>query len=130
MELDDDMKGQILADVAPLIGAPLAGGLVAAAGAALLALISTNHEMDTPAGKVELHPTGQNTTMANSEVAGAETEGKLAKDEVDAVNGEVKAAETEARASTGEATALTGGAAALRTKVGASDIETKALKIT
>ncbi|MDR3356764.1 MAG: hypothetical protein LBO04_06205 [Spirochaetaceae bacterium] len=130
MEVDDDLKAQILAAVGPSIAAPLAGALVAAAGAALLDLITTNHESDTPFGKQELHPTGEDTTMADSEVTGAATEGTMAKDEVSAANGEVKAAETEARATTGEATALTGGAAAVRTKAGASDIEVKALKMT
>jgi hypothetical protein len=127
MDVDDTLKGQILADVGPLIGAPLAGALVAAAGMALLALITTNHEMDTPAGKVELHPTGEKTTLAGTDVSGAETEGKLTKDKVAAANGEVKANETEARASTGEATALDSGISALRTKGGASDIDTKVL---
>jgi hypothetical protein len=90
----------------------------------------TNLEEDTPAGKVGLHPTGEKTTITGTDVSGAETEGKLAKDKVAAVNGEVKAAETEARASTAEATAADSGASALRTKAGASDIETKALKMT
>jgi hypothetical protein len=130
MEVDDDLQGQILAAVGPLIAAPLAGMLVAAATEAILDAITTNHESDTAVGKQELHPTGEDTTMAASEVTGAATEGTLAKDEVAAANGEVKAAETEARASTAEASALTGGAVAVRTKAGASDIEVKALKMT
>jgi hypothetical protein len=130
MEMDEDTKSAILAAVGPAIASAAAATVVAGAAAILSELLVTNLEEDTPAGKTGLHPTKESTSMAGADVSGAETEGKLAQDKVAAANGEVKASETEARASTGEATAATSGAAALRTKAGASDIETKALKIT
>jgi hypothetical protein len=130
MEVDDDLKGQILGAVAPIVGGSLAAGLAALAASELLALVTTNHEMDTPAGKVELHPTNAKTAMSSTEVEGSKTSGSLAKDDVGAVKGEVAASETEAAAAVQEATAADVGATASRTKAGASDIETKALKMT
>jgi hypothetical protein len=130
MEMDEDTKAAIMEEVTPLIVSGVASTIVAGAVAILSELLVTNLEEDTPAGKVGLHPTKEATSMAGVDVAGAETEGKLAQDKVAAVNGEVKASETEARAATGEATAADSGASALRTKAGASDIETKGLKIT
>jgi hypothetical protein len=130
MEMDEDTKSAILEAVAPVIASAMVATVVAGATAVLSELLVTNLEEDTPAGKLGLHPTGEKTTMASTDVSGVETEGKLAQDKVAAANGEVKASETEARAATGEATAANSGAVALRTKAGASDIETKALKIT
>jgi hypothetical protein len=130
MEVDKDTQGAILAATMPLIGSALAAGLVAAAATAILDMIATNDETDTMAGKNEVHPTGNATSISDVDVVGAGTKGKLAGDEVTGVGGEVTASDTEAAASTMEATAADTGATAARTKAGASDIEVKALKIT
>ncbi|HIV54730.1 MAG TPA: hypothetical protein H9898_02980 [Candidatus Anaerobiospirillum stercoravium] len=69
------------------------------------------------------------TAATNNETNAEKTEASAADDAVSAQNGEVKAQESEAKANTSEATALESGASAVRTKAGASDIETKAMKM-
>ncbi|MDR3334662.1 MAG: hypothetical protein LBT13_07240 [Treponema sp.] len=130
MEVDAKMKDGIIQNVMPVIGSLATAALVAAAGAVLSKLMTTNYKSSTMAGDKEVKPTDDDVAISKTEAAGSETEGKLAQDKVAGANGEVKASETEARAQTGEATAAESGASALRTKAGASDIETKALKMT
>lgn len=130
MNVDEDMKTEILNTTGPIIVSASASALVAAAGAAIASFLVINYQNSTMAGDKGLHPTNDDMAASKVETSAQETEGKLAQDTVAGVNGEVKANETEARASTGEATAADSGASALRTKAGASDIETKALKMT
>ncbi|MDR2483788.1 MAG: hypothetical protein LBD55_00125 [Treponema sp.] len=130
MEVDQETKDAILKDVAPIIGGAVAAMCVAAVAAEVTQLLATNLKQSGLTGDSSIKPTDDETTVSKSEVAASETEGKVAQDKVAASEGEVLANETEARASTGEATAAESGASALRTKEGASDIETKALKMT
>jgi hypothetical protein len=130
MELTDDMKTEILDEVGPIIASSMAAGLVAAAGAAIIEMVAINYHSSTMAGDTSIKPTDDETTISKVETAATETEGKVAQDKVAASEGEVLANETEARAFTGEAVAAESGASAIRTKEGATDIETKALKMT
>jgi hypothetical protein len=82
------------------------------------------------AGDTEVHPTSDETCISTVNTNGEETDGVLSQDSVEGASGEVKASEVEAAADSGEATAMDSGATAVRTKAGASDIETKALKMT
>ena len=75
-------------------------------------------------------PTEDKTVLSNRETKGDNVDSSLSTDEVSAQQGEIKAAKQEGKASTTEATASEAGATASRAKGGASDIETKALKIT
>jgi hypothetical protein len=128
-EVDEKMKKQILANVMPLIASFGTAALVAAAAAIFTKLSAINFKSSSMAGDKQMKPTDDDVSISKSETAGAEAEGKLAQDKVAGANGEVKAAETEARVQTGEVTASDGGVSALRTKAGATDIETKALKM-
>jgi hypothetical protein len=129
MDVDEDTKSAILAEVGPAVGSALAVGLVAAAGAALLELIATNYEEDTMIGKKELHPTEQELAVSKSDVTGSEVDGSLSADSATISEGEVGASSLEATAQDAEATASESGATASRAKAGAADIETKALKM-
>jgi hypothetical protein len=130
MDIDANLKTEILNATGPIIASASVAALVAAAGAVAASFLVINYQNSTMAGDTGVHPTNDDVAVSKVETAAAETEGKLAQDTVAGVNGEVKASETEARALTGEATAADSGASALRTKAGASDIEVKALKMT
>jgi hypothetical protein len=125
-ETEEEVKNAVspqLISVGATYGAALVGGAIAA-------LIAVNYKSRTMAGDNGVHPTNNETGISTVKTSGVETDGALALDTVEGANGNVKASETEALAVTGEATALDSGASALRTKAGASDIETKALKMT
>ncbi|GHV91025.1 hypothetical protein AGMMS50268_15280 [Spirochaetia bacterium] len=130
MTVDPKMKSSISSATGPIIASIGTAALVAAVGALIAELLMINFSQSSLVGDKEMHPTKDEMAASSSEVAASEKEGKLAQDTVAGVNGEVKASETEAKAQTGEATAAESGASALRTKAGASDIETKALKMT
>ena len=130
MELDQDTKDTIIKEVTPIIASTAAAACVSAVIGELAMLVAINYKESSLAGDREIKPTDDETTISKSEVAAAESEGKVSHNGVNGQEGEVKAAETEALASTQEATAAESGASALRTKAGASDIETKALKMT
>lgn len=128
--MDKDTQ-QMIEDVVEVIGgSALAMAVTAAAGKIISSLVVTDVEETNLAGKKELHPTQDSTSVSKTDVAASETEGKIDQQGVAAQSGEVKASNTEAAAQTGDATALESGAIAARTKAGAADIETKALKMT
>jgi hypothetical protein len=129
MELDDNTKDIILAQVAPIIGSTLAAGLVAAAATAVMELLATNLETDTPAGKQGVHPTGQDTSLSKTVVAGSETDGKLTEDSAKVNSGDLEANRTQAQAAATGANAANNGATAVITDAGATQIETKALNM-
>ncbi|MDR2759471.1 MAG: hypothetical protein LBB78_08820 [Spirochaetaceae bacterium] len=128
--LGQDIKDALTKELNPLyisMGAVVGGALLSRGIAGLIAI---NYKSRTMAGDTEIHPTANATKLSKVETTATETEGKLAYDKVAGVNGEVKAQETEALAAAIEALAMESGASACRTKAGASDIETKALKMT
>lgn len=90
---------------------------------------ATNQHHSDVTGDHDIHPTKQETELQKNETTASSTDESMAHDDVSAQKGEVDAAETEGKAATGEATAAESGASAVRTKAGASDIETKALKM-
>ena len=129
MDVDDDLKKDIIEGVTPIIAT--AATLVAGAVISKIAeYIATNITRSGLAGDINIHPTEDTVAISKVEAAASEVEGKLAQDKVNAVAGDVKASELEATAAGAEATAADSGASALRTKAGASDIEVKALKMT
>jgi len=120
---------KVVAAVTPIIGSAVMGALVGEIVSKIAELAVSNvHESDVTGDK-ELHPTDDEASLKKDQASGAENNGALAHDDVDAQKGGLKADELEADASTQEATALESGASAVRTKAGASDIEGKALKI-
>ncbi|MDR1247995.1 MAG: hypothetical protein LBK63_01715 [Treponema sp.] len=128
--LDAKTEEAVKAAVSPqLIGVGATYG-AALVGGAIAALIAVNYKSSTMAGDNGVHPTNNETGISTVKTSGVETDGALAVDSVEGASGSVKANETDATALTGEATAMDSGATALRTKAGASDIETKALKMT
>lgn len=128
--MDKELEAKLTAALTPIIASAATTALVAGAMAAIEALVVTNYHKSDLTGDTEMHPTKDETTISQSETAATSTEGKLSKDEVNAQNGDVKASNMDAVATDSEATALEEGASAVRTKAGASDIETKALKMT
>lgn len=130
MELSKKEKEKLTEVAAPIITSVVAGTLVSAALAELTKLLATNvHKSDVFGNKVTA-PTEDKTVLSNRETKGDNVDSSLSTDEVSAQQGEIKAAKQEGKASTTEATASEAGATASRAKGGASDIETKALKIT
>lgn len=130
MELSKKEKEKLTKVAAPIITSVVAGTLVSAALAELTKLLATNvHKSDVFGNKVTA-PTEDKTVLSNRETKGDNVDSSLSTDEVSAQQGEIKAAKQEGKASTTEATASEAGATASRAKGGASDIETKALKIT
>lgn len=130
MELSNKEKEKLTKVAAPIITSVVAGTLVSAALAELTKLLATNvHKSDVFGNKI-MAPTEDKTVLSNRETKGDNVDSSLSTDEVSAQQGEIKAAKQEGKASTTEATASEAGATASRTKGGASDIETKALKIT
>lgn len=130
MELSKKEKEKLTEVAAPIITSVVAGTLVSAALAELTKLLATNvHKSDVFGNKI-MAPTEDKTVLSNRETKGDNVDSSLSTDEVSAQQGEIKAAKQEGKASTTEATASEAGATASRAKGGASDIETKALKIT
>ncbi len=130
MELSNKEKEKLTKVAAPIITSVVAGTLVSAALAELTKLLATNvHKSDVFGNKI-MAPTEDKTVLSNRETKGDNIDSSLSTDEVSAQQGEIKAAKQEGKASTTEATASEAGATASRAKGGASDIETKALKIT
>ena len=130
MELSKKEKEKLTEVAAPIITSVVAGTLVSAALAELTKLLATNvHKSDVFGNKI-MAPTEDKTVLSNRETKGDNIDSSLSTDEVSAQQGEIKAAKQEGKASTTEATASEAGATASRAKGGASDIETKALKIT
>ena len=130
MELSKKEKEKLTEVAAPIITSVVAGTLVSAALAELTKLLATNvHKSDVFGNKI-MAPTEDKTVLSNRETKGDSVDSSLSTDEVSAQQGEIKAAKQEGKASTSEATASEAGATASRAKGGASDIETKALKIT
>lgn len=130
MELSNKEKEKLTKVAAPIITSVVAGTLVSAALAELTKLLATNvHKSDVFGNKI-MAPTEDKTVLSNRETKGDNVDSSLSTDEVSAQQGEIKAAKQEGKASTTEATASEAGATASRAKGGASDIETKALKIT
>lgn len=130
MELSKKEKEKLTEVAAPIITSVVAGTLVSAALAEITKLLATNvHKSDVFGNKVTA-PTEDKTVLSNRETKGDNVDSSLSTDEVSAQQGEIKAAKQEGKASTTEATASEAGATASRAKGGASDIETKALKIT
>lgn len=130
MGLTKEEKEAFAKAIKPMITSMATSALVSAALAGISKLLATNiHESNLTGNKV-IAPTEDKTVLSNRETKGDNVDSSLSTDEVSAQQGEVKAAQQEGKASTSEATASESGAAASRTKGGASDIETKALKIT
>lgn len=130
MELSNKEKEKLTKVAAPIITSVVAGTLVSAALAEITKLLATNvHKSDVFGNKI-MAPTEDKTVLSNRETKGDNVDSSLSTDEVSAQQGEIKAAKQEGKASTTEATASEAGATASRAKGGASDIETKALKIT
>ena len=129
MSLSNEQKDGLKEAFAPLIGGVVASAAVIAAATAISKLLVTNVEEKTVTGDKELKPTDSETTVHKSEVSGAETEGKVAKEGVDGTNGKLEANETEGIAATEEATASKTGAKALKTEAGAMQVKTKGMEI-
>ena len=91
--------------------------------------LATNQHKSDATGDHDIHPTKQETSGQRNDTSASGTDESLAHDDVSSQKGEIDAAETEGKAATGEATASESGASAVRTKAGASDIETKGLKM-
>ena len=130
MEVDENLKSDILKEVKPIIESAIAKVAVAAVGGLIASFVATNISRRGLTGDTNIHPTEETVIASKADIAASEAEGKLAQDKVTAVEGEVKASEMDATAASGEATAAESGAAAMRTKAGAADIETKGLKMT
>jgi hypothetical protein len=130
MKLDKDTATIIEELTKPIVTSIAVGAAVAFAAALITELVVTNYKNNSLAGDKEVKATEDGAALNKSEVAGKETEGKLKQDKVAGANGDIKANQLEGKLSTGEATAAESGASALRSKAGASDIETKALKMT
>lgn len=130
MELSKKEKEKLTEVAAPIITSVVAGTLVSAALAELTKLLATNVHKSNVFGNKVTAPTEDKTVLSNRETKGDNIDSSLSTDEVSAQQGEIKAAKQEGKASTTEATASEAGATASRAKGGASDIETKALKIT
>ncbi|MDR1986069.1 MAG: hypothetical protein LBP88_03730 [Treponema sp.] len=128
--LDPGLEKAIMNDVGPLIVSAGITMAVAFVTGAVLELIGTNIKTSSLTGDEGIHPTKDETAINNVDTTANEVDGSLNQDGVAGRNGAVKADETDASALTGEATASESGVSALRTKTGASDIETKALKMT
>lgn len=130
MELSNKEKEKLTKVAAPIITSVVAGTLVSAALAEITKLLATNVHKSNVFGNKVTAPTEDKTVLSNRETKGDNIDSSLSTDEVSAQQGEIKAAKQEGKASTTEATASEAGATASRAKGGASDIETKALKIT
>lgn len=130
MELSKKEKEKLTEVATPIITSVVAGTLVSAALAELTKLLATNVHKSNVFGNKVTAPTEDKTVLSNRETKGDNIDSSLSTDEVSAQQGEIKAAKQEGKASTTEATASEAGATASRAKGGASDIETKALKIT
>lgn len=130
MELSNKEKEKLTEVAAPIITSVVAGTLVSAALAEITKLLATNVHKSNVFGNKVTAPTEDKTVLSNRETKGDNIDSSLSTDEVSAQQGEIKAAKQEGKASTTEATASEAGATASRAKGGASDIETKALKIT
>ncbi|MDT3693483.1 MAG: hypothetical protein ROM03_03640 [Mucispirillum sp.] len=130
MELSKKEKEKLTEVAAPIITSVVAGTLVSAALAEITKLLATNVHKSNVFGNKVTAPTEDKTVLSNRETKGDNIDSSLSTDEVSAQQGEIKAAKQEGKASTTEATASEAGATASRAKGGASDIETKALKIT
>ena len=130
MELSKKEKEKLTEVAAPIITSVVAGTLVSAALAESTKLLATNVHKSNVFGNKVTAPTEDKTVLSNRETKGDNIDSSLSTDEVSAQQGEIKAAKQEGKASTTEATASEAGATASRAKGGASDIETKALKIT
>ncbi|MCQ2913921.1 MAG: hypothetical protein MJ247_01845 [Alphaproteobacteria bacterium] len=125
-----DTEETFKSTIMPIITSAITTAAVVGITAGLAKYITTNYQRKDLTGDIAVKPTDDDNTISKVEVAGNETEGKIAKDGVNGTEGKIKANETEALASTAEATAAETGATAARTKAGACDIETKALKMT
>ncbi len=130
MELTKEEKAKLSKEVTPLITSVATGMLVSMALSAVTKLLATNVHKSNVFGNKVIVPTEDKTVLSNRETKGDSIDSSLSTDEVSAQQGEIKAAKQEGKASTSEATASEAGATASRAKGGASDIETKALKIT
>lgn len=130
MELTKEEKAKLSAEVTPIITSMATSMLVSAALAELTKLLATNVHKSNIFGNKVTAPTEDKTVLSNRETKGDNIDSSLSTDEVSAQQGEIKAAKQEGKASTTETTASEAGATASRAKGGASDIETKALKIT
>ena len=120
---------KVMKAVTPIIASAAASALVGDVLSVVLKVTATNRHHSDMTGDHDIHPTKQETTGQRNDTSASGTDESLAHDDVSAQKGEVDAAETEGKAATGEATATESGASAVRTKAGASDIETKALKM-
>ena len=120
---------EVVKAIAPIVASAGMSMLVGEAMSAVLKLTATNQHHSDLTGDHDIHATKQETTGQRNDTSASGTDESLAHDDVSAQKGEVDAAETEGKAATGEATATESGASAVRTKAGASDIETKALKM-
>lgn len=123
-----DVK-KLLGTVAPIITSAVTGAIVKIALSVIKEAVASNRKRSTVVGDEEMHPTKQETDLAENEASGAKTDSSMAADEVSIQDGGLSTVETEAKAATGEATASENGATASRVKAGASDVETKALKM-
>jgi len=119
----------LLKVVGPLIASAGVSALVGAVMEKLKTLTATNSHKYTVAGDVNTQPTKEDTALAENEADGSKTKSTMANDDVNIQEGEVEASGTEAKASHAEASASAEGAVASRVKAGASDIETKGMKM-
>lgn len=130
MELTDEQKENLTNKIGAVIASAVLGIAVGAIVSALLKLAVTNIKTKNIAGNKTIAPTEDKTVVNKSETTAKNTDSSLASDEVASSKGELKAKEQEAKAATDEATASETGTAASRVKSGASDVETKSLKMT
>ena len=125
----NEMAESVVAVVGPLIASAAVGALVNEAMSAIAKLTATNQHHSDPTGDHDILPTKRETVLQKNETTGTSTKQSMANDDVSAQKGTVGAAQTDAKANISEATASEAGATAVRTKAGASDIETKGLKM-
>lgn len=130
MGLTKEEKEEFAKVAKPMITSMATAALVSAALSGISKLLATNIRKSNLTGNKIISPTEDKTVLSNRETKGDNVDSSLSTDEVSAQQGEIKAAKQEGKASTTEATASEAGATASRAKGGASDIETKALKIT
>jgi len=129
-------SGEPNVDMSAIRGA-IAGVVASAAVAAAVSwafskvasIAATNRMIRDVSGNRQLSPTDDEANLSEKEANGSASKSTLAHDDFDAQKGHVEASSTEAQAANTTASASDSGAVAARTKAGASDIETKALKL-
>jgi len=125
-----DIQNLVTSMAMPMITSAAMTALVGGAMALISQLVVTNFKESDVTGDKGMHPTTDEANMSKVDAGAQSTDGALMKDKVSGMDGDVAGNKNEAGLMADEASAMDMGATAVRTKAGASDIETKLLKMT